>query len=131
MNSTKDITNLKDIRTMVDSFYAKVQNDHLLGGIFNGVIQDNWPKHLAKMYRFWQTVLLNEHTYTGNPFPPHAELPVNKKHFDRWVLLFNKTIDEHFTGEKANEAKWRAKKMALLFESKIQHYKRSSRKPLI
>jgi len=77
------------------------------------------------MYRFWQTVLLDQHTYYGAPFPPHAKLPVAHLHFERWLELFNKTVDESFTGAKADEAKWRGQKMAQMFEIKIAHLKNS------
>jgi hemoglobin len=118
-----EILKLDDIKLLVDSFYTKVRKDSLLSGIFNDRIQDRWPQHLEKMYRFWQTVLLEEHTYKGSPFVPHAQLPVDKKHFDKWIQLFFETIDENFVGEKANEAKWRAEKMAEMFRFKIQYYK--------
>jgi hemoglobin len=50
------------------------------------------------MYRFWQTILLEEHTYSGSPFPPHKQLPVAKEHFDRWMEIFTSTTDELFAG---------------------------------
>ena len=114
------ITSLDDVKIVVDAFYGRVRKDDLLGPIFNHVIQDRWPEHLQRMYTFWQTVLLGEHTYYGSPFPPHAKLPVTKEHFQRWLKLFTKTIDEHFEGEKADEAQWRASKMAEMFQHKIE-----------
>ncbi|WP_432329955.1 group III truncated hemoglobin [Mucilaginibacter sp. P25] len=54
---------------MVDSFYTKIRQDDLLGPIFNERIGDKWSEHLEKMYSFWQTTLLGEHTYSGRPFP--------------------------------------------------------------
>lgn len=126
-----EIETLKDIELLVNSFYTKVRTDELLGPIFNGVIQDRWPEHLSKMYTFWQTVLLKEHTYYGSPFPPHARLPVQQVHFDRWVELFNKTVDDHFSGEKAEEAKWRARKMAEMFQLKIEYHRSSGSKPIL
>ncbi|TXJ22462.1 MAG: group III truncated hemoglobin [Chitinophagaceae bacterium] len=131
MSEKKDITTIEDIKLLVDTFYGKIRIDLLLGGIFNGVIKDRWPEHLEKMYRFWQTVLLDEHTYFGSPFPPHAELPVEQKHFDAWLKLWHETIDEHFTGAKADEAKWRGDKMAVMFLSKIEYYRNNSAKPLL
>lgn len=119
----KDIQQLEDIQLVVNSFYSKVREDKLLAPIFNEKIGDKWPLHLEKMYRFWQTVLLERRTYSGSPFPPHARLPVSKEHFDRWLFLFYEAIDEHFQGEKATEAKWRAEKMAELFLHKIEYIK--------
>lgn len=118
-----NIININDVKLLVDSFYAKVKEDDLLAKIFDDVIKDNWPFHLEKMYRFWQTILLDEHTYNGRPFVPHAKLPIDKIHFDRWLELFYLTVDENFVGEKAYEAKWRADKMAEMFLHKIKYYK--------
>ena len=120
-DSVNDITSLDDIKLFVDAFYTQVQQDQLIGPIFNSVIQDRWPVHLEKMYGFWQTVLLNERAYSGSPFPPHAKLPIEKQHFDRWLELFNSTIDINFKGDKADEAKWRAAKMAEMFRYTIDY----------
>ena len=125
------ILNLDAIKILVDSFYGKVREDTLLAPIFNKVIQDRWPEHMEKMYTFWQTVLLGEHTYYGSPFPPHAKLPVKKEHFDRWLELFFNTIDEKFDDEKAKEAKWRASKMAEMFQLKIDAYQKTGTRPLV
>jgi len=130
MNNLGDIETLEDIKKLVDTFYGQIRNDELLGPIFNGIIQDRWPQHLEKMHRFWQTVLLGEHTYYGSPFPPHAKLPVEQKHFDTWLGLWYESINKLFTGPKANEAKWRGDKMAAMFLSKINYYKNSSAIPL-
>ena len=126
-----EILNIGDVKQLVDTFYDKVREDALLNPIFNNVIQEHWPEHMEKMYKFWQTILLEEHTYFGSPFVPHAKLPVEKEHFDRWLQLFFSNIDDQFKGEKAEEAKWRAKKMAEMFQMKIEMYKNSNSTPLI
>ena len=126
----RDIEGLDDVKLLVDTFYDKVRNDESLAPVFNAQIQDRWPQHLEKMYTFWQTVLLGEHTYYGSPFPPHAKLPVNHLHFERWLALFTKTIDDLFSGEKADEALWRANKMAQMFEMKIDYYRNQESKSL-
>ncbi|MBK8749254.1 MAG: group III truncated hemoglobin [Saprospiraceae bacterium] len=127
----QDILTIEDVKQLVDLFYDKIRADDLLGPIFNERIQNLWAVHLEKMYCFWQTVLLGEHTYFGSPFPSHAQLPVGHQHFVKWMALFNHTVDELFTGEKATEAKWRAAKMAEMFEMKIEHYKRVGIKSLL
>ncbi|MBI2284793.1 MAG: group III truncated hemoglobin [Bacteroidetes bacterium] len=127
----KDILTLDDVKLLVDRFYERVRTDALLGPIFEERIQDRWPAHLAKMYTFWQTVLLDEHTYDGAPFPPHAQLPVDHQHFEQWLQIFTSTADELFSGDKNDEAKWRAARMAELFERRIEHYRSSGNKSLI
>ena len=131
MMMKQEIISIGDIRLLVDSFYDKVRADDILGSVFNERIGDRWPEHLEKMYRFWQTVLLGEHTYFGSPFPPHVHLPVSHGHFEKWMELFTETIDELFAGEKADEAKWRAGKMAQMFEIKINHFRKAGTQNLV
>jgi len=122
MTEKQDILTLQDVKLLVDTFYTRVRADELLGPVFDERIQDRWPIHLDIMYRFWQTVLLEELTYQGNPGSKHITLPASNEHFDRWISIFYATIDELFIGEKAEEAKWRAQKMAEIFSSKIAYY---------
>src|SRR5690606_1708823 len=129
--SMRDIENIEDVQRMVNTFYGKIREDDMLGIIFNQNIQDRWPQHLDKMYRFWQTILLEEYTYDGRPFPPHAHLPIGKVHFDQWLSLFEETVHALFEGPKADEAIWRAKKMATLFESKLDYIRRNPDKPFL
>ncbi|KQB40335.1 group III truncated hemoglobin [Flavobacterium aquidurense] len=119
----QDISNIDDIKLLVNTFYDKVQKDDLIGPIFNERMLGRWPEHLEKMYRFWQTLLLEEHTYSGSPFPPHKQLPVNQLHFDRWMEIFTATVDGLFVGKLAEEAKVRAANMAYMFNYKIDYFR--------
>lgn len=127
----KDIEDRSDIKLTVDNFYGKVKKDPLIGPVFIGVIRENWPAHLEKMYRFWETVLLAKHSYHGSPFAPHAQMPLEQKHFEAWLGLFKETVDENFEGEKASEAKWRAQKMAEMFYHKIQYFRENPRQSIL
>jgi hemoglobin len=119
----QDISNIQDIKILVNTFYDKVQKDDLIGPIFNQKMMGRWPEHLEKMYRFWQTILLEEHTYSGSPFPSHKQLPVNQSHFDRWMEIFTSTVDSLFVGKLAEEAKVRAANMAYMFNYKIEYFR--------
>ena len=130
MKELTDIKTIEDIQLLVNTFYDRIRKNEILGPIFDGIIQNKWPEHLEKMYRFWQTVLLEEHTYFGSPFPPHAKMPVNKTHFDQWVGLFSMTVDELFVGETANRAKWQGDRMATMFQYKIAYYQDQNGQPL-
>ncbi len=131
MNPKTDIQHLDHIKLLVDTFYDKVRQDTSLAPLFNERIQDRWPAHLAKMYAFWQTVLLEDHSYFGSPFAPHANMPVDKNHFDQWMHLFKQTVDELFSGPIADEAKWRAGKMAQMFQIKIAHIRKTGFKNIL
>lgn len=116
----KDIETLDDIRLLVDEFYDKVRKDELIGPIFDEKIGDHWDRHLDIMYRFWQTVLLEDgKTYFGNPFMKHASLPIFENHFQRWLSLWKETLQEHFHGHLAEEAYNRAEKMGYIFRVKL------------
>lgn len=123
MQTQKDILTEEDVKLLVDTFYGRIQQNPLLAPIFNERIQDRWPEHLQKMYGFWGTVLLGKQTYSGSPFPPHAQLPIEAEHFREWLTIFSQTVLELFSGGKATEAIWRAEKMAQMFEYKIAHYR--------
>ena len=106
-----------DVEVLVNEFYYKVRQDDLLADIFNSIIKDNWPAHLKRMTDFWSTILLYTKTYKDDPLPKHLPLPVDKEHFDRWLELFNETIDEHFQGEIAENARKRANSIASIMQA--------------
>lgn len=83
MTNSKDLTTAEDVRTLVDSFYAKVGRDDLLAPVFNDFAHVDWATHLPIMYRFWESMLFSAGSYEGAPFPKHAVLPVQKEHFAR------------------------------------------------
>ena len=107
-----DIITVTDVAMLVNQFYDKVRQDGLLAPVFNSVINDNWESHLNRMTDFWSTILLYTKTYKDDPMPKHLPLPVTKEHFDRWLDLFNQTLDELFEGSIADTAKKRAENIA-------------------
>lgn len=114
--SKADIVSREDIQLLVDRFYDKVKANPLLTPVFGHV---NWPKHLPVMYNFWSSILLGDSSYQGNPFQKHVALPISAAHFKQWLELFHETLDENFSGEKAEEAKSRAADIAGLFQFKL------------
>ena len=123
METEREIMAMEDIQLLVGTFYFKVREDELLGPIFEERLAGKWEEHLAKMYRFWQTLLLGEHSYYGSPLMPHLDMPVEKMHFQRWVEIFHQTVDDLFAGEVAEEAKWRGNRMAEMFNYKIDFFR--------
>lgn len=108
------------IERMVNLFYDQVKKDPLIGPIFNDVAQVDWNEHLPKLYNFWEDLLLGSNNYHGRPFPPHVPLNLKIEHFERWIQLFYKTIDENFMGMKAGEAKARALRIAQNFTNNLR-----------
>jgi len=111
-----DIRTRKDVELLVNSFYEKVKADSLLAPTFANV---DWPHHLPVMYNFWSSMLLGDMSYQGNAMGKHLALSITRDHFTRWLELFTKTVDEHFEGYNATEAKTRAQSIAGLFQHKM------------
>lgn len=83
------------IEQLVRGFYARVREDELLGPVFAARIQD-WEPHLQRMFAFWSSVVLGSGVYSGQPMRMHLPLPVDARHFDRWLELFAETSRELF-----------------------------------
>ena len=118
-SNLNDIQTDEDIKVLVDSFYEKVNHDNLLSPVFNDIAKVNWKDHMPLMYKFWSTLLIEKKAYPGQPYPKHEVLPITQEHFNRWLLHFNTTVDDHFKGALANEAKRLASQIALAFSHKM------------
>ncbi|WP_343744379.1 group III truncated hemoglobin [Chitinophaga sp.] len=120
----KQITSRADIQLLVDSFYEKVKTDAVIGYIFQDIAQVDWGKHLPVMYDFWEQLLLDSNRYGRNTMAPHfalnQKIPLQPVHFDRWILLFETTVNELFTGEKAELATSRAHSIKDIMQFKMQ-----------
>ena len=81
------------IERLVRTFYGKIRKDPLLGPVFETRIAD-WEPHLKRMCAFWSSVALTSGVYSGRPMEKHLPLPVDARHFDRWLALFNDTARE-------------------------------------
>lgn len=115
-----DIETEADVRLLVDTFYHKVNADPLLAPVFNEFAQVDWPAHLPKMYDFWSGLLLHTTRYQGRPFLKHIPLPINDAHFEQWLALFLRTVEELFEGPIADTAKLRARNIAQVFSARLR-----------
>ena len=107
-----DIQTRGDVELLVNTFYDKVQKDEVLNHIFGTVAKTNWETHLPKMYAFWESILFNAGTFTGNPMQAHFRIN-NDEAFDpssygNWIVLWTETVNNLFEGPVANEAIFRA-----------------------
>ncbi len=81
------------IDRLVRTFYGKVREDGMLAPVFDERISD-WEPHLVRMGEFWSSVALMTGVYHGRPMEKHLPLPVEARHFDRWLQLFREAARE-------------------------------------
>lgn len=118
-----DISNVSDIKLLVEAFYEKIKRDPVIGFFFSEVMEVNWDEHLVRMCDFWENVLFYTGTYEGDPIQAHRQ--INKMHqtepvhFDRWLLLFNETADSLFAGPNIEKMKSHSRAIAAVMQEKI------------
>lgn len=118
-----DIVDRKDLDKLMHVFYETAMKDDLIGHYFNEVIQLDLVVHLPVIVDFWENVLFNSNSYSGNPMAVHKHIhhlsPFKSEHFDRWVNIFQKTVDELFEGDNSERIKQRALSIATVMKVKL------------
>lgn len=91
------------ISQLVERFYDAVRKDQLLGPIFAARIVD-WAPHLARMKDFWASVTMESGRFHGNPMLKHIAIGgLEQRHFERWLMLWEQTVEEIAPNEAASE----------------------------
>ena len=99
------------IERLVRGFYARVRSDAVIGPVFAARIVD-WEPHLQRMCAFWSSVALMIGGYHGQPMRKHLPLPVDGRHFDRWLALFEATARDLCPPKAADHFIERARRIA-------------------
>lgn len=121
-----DIETRADCERLVREFYERAFEDPLIGWLFTDVAKLDLEAHLPRIASFWETVLLGGRSYGGGAFRPHAALhtraPLRAAHFQRWLMLWEQSVDELFAGPRAELAKAHAHRVARAFHARLQAY---------
>lgn len=119
-----DITNREDCERLVRAFYGRALTDPVIGFIFVDVAKLDLEAHVPRIASFWETILLGAQSYGGGAFRPHAvinaQVPLRAGHFERWLWLWHATVDELFSGERAELAKTHADRVARAFHARLR-----------
>jgi hemoglobin len=122
-SGVRALSSRRDIERLVDTFYERVRADAQLGPMFERLVSVEWPVHLARMYAFWEAVLFGGGDFKGDPLAAHGEAarraPFSERDFERWVVLFQETVDALFVGRVAKLAKRRAVHLAAVMQSHL------------
>ena len=111
-----DISSRDDIVSLLNEFYVEAQNDEIIGNKFTHL---NMAHHTQVIADFWDGILFGTNNYSGDPFGKHLDLNLATIDFERWIFLFNQTIDSNYSGPIADEAKHRAGTIAQVFQYKL------------
>jgi hemoglobin len=119
-----DIESREDCERLVRTFYGRALTDPIIGFIFVDVAKLDLDAHIPKVTSFWETILLGAHSYGGGAFRPHVAINERVKllrgHFERWLWLWNMTVDELFSGPRAELAKAHAARVAAAFHARLE-----------
>ena len=122
---TNDIETREDIEQVLTAFYSKAFEDDLIKHFFLEVVPLDLKTHIPLITDFWEAILFNKHTYRKNVMEVHQHISflssIKKVHLDRWLLLFQQTLDEFFAGQKTELAKQRAQSIATMMNIKLNH----------
>lgn len=125
MGIKNDISNRGDIELFIQSFYEKVVKDETIGMLFTDIVKINWEHHIPLITDFWETILLDNPVYKKNAMEVHYQLnqifPLQKKHFDAWLVLFNSTLDVMYEGPVTELAKKRAAGISAVMQFKMNN----------
>ncbi len=118
-----DLDSVDQIAAMVRHFYHDINTDELLGPVFNDIAQVDWNTHLPTLTAFWARALLDINGYQGNPFARHAEAhtkaPFTPAHFERWLALFEQTLDSGWAGPNTDRARTLAHNVARVHATQL------------
>jgi hemoglobin len=116
MTDRHDIRDRTDIADLVTAFYTRAFADPVLGPIFTDIAHMDLEAHMPIMCDFWETVLFQAGKYGRNAFSVHLDLhqlePLTPMHFQRWLDVWEGTVDDLFAGPKANLARVQAGRIA-------------------
>ena len=116
----REIKGREEVKELVTTFYSSIKKDKLLGPIFLSMLttEESWDTHLDTLTDFRETNLFQVIKFHGNPMEAHQRtykqtgFEITQDHFYLWLMLWNKTVDELFEGDKARLAKEKARRMS-------------------
>jgi hemoglobin len=124
MVTRHDIETRDDCERLVRAFYGRALTDPVIGWLFTDVARLDLEAHVPRIASFWETILLGARSYGGGAFAPHAALNARAQlragHFERWLWLWRRTVDELYEGERAQLAKAHAARVARAFHERLR-----------
>ena len=120
----KDISGREDLFKIVSDFYGYLFDSDRLSHFFESFREDEvLHRHLITLVDFWDNTLFYSGTYNKNAMKPHfkinEEKGLNAPDFEEWLLLFNRAVDDNFSGVNSDTIKNRALSIATVMRLKM------------
>jgi hemoglobin len=90
------------VEQLVRDFYGRIRKDAVLGAIFEQRLSNRWDAHIKTMIDFWSSVTMRTGRYEGQPHMMHRNLGLEPAHFERWLALFRKAVEDNCSGPVAD-----------------------------
>jgi len=108
----RDLDTRAEIGEFVTRFYREVAQDDRLHPYFENIAHVDWHAHTLDLTDFWTGVLLDEpHSEADEVIEAHRWLhdtaPFDVALFDRWLEIFDTTLDDGWTGLVTEQARRR------------------------
>lgn len=114
-----DIAGRADLDALLTAFYGQALADPVLRPVFVDEMRLDLDEHLPVIAAFWEHVLFRTGAYSGRTMDVHRRIhqriPLTAVHFDRWLALWQASVDQLFAGPVAEQAKAHAVRMAGVF----------------
>ncbi|GED99086.1 group III truncated hemoglobin [Gordonia crocea] len=111
-----DLADRSAVAALLDDFYRRAFADELLGPVFVDIAHMDLAEHIPAITDFWCKTVLREGTYRRNVLVPHRELQeraqMGAAHFQRWLQIWQQTVDDRHSGPNADLAKLQAARIA-------------------
>lgn len=114
---SRDLDNGAAVDAFVDAFYARMLRDPRLAPIFFAVAKIDLSIHLPRIKGYWRKMLLGDRSaYDGHMMARHRSLDARRRlvaeDYERWLSLFEQTLDSGFAGPGAERARELGRRIA-------------------
>ena len=131
----RDLDERTEIAEFVTRFYRQIAQDERFHHYFDVLARVDWDVHTRDLTDFWSAVLLAEpdrdpaavleaHRWLHEATAFHVEL------FDRWLDIFDTTLDEGWCGPVAERARRRAHGFAWAMAKRLADIDIGPRRPV-
>ncbi len=116
-DSLPDLDSREEIAGFVTAFYREVAQDDRLHHWFGTIASVDWQAHTAELTDFWVGVLLGEHHQEADEVIEahrwlHDAAPFDESLFERWLEIFDTTLEDGWQGPFTETARRRAHGLA-------------------